>query len=284
MKDLCRPIDQNIRPLTPDVLKRMRAVQPVADVSMRDKQGTTTQSYRIWQSVGGGGRSDNDQSRVIGSLTMTRSPEEGGLFSLRVRQQVLMIDNPDIKYGGVHEIVGDLDCAADGCATPQRWRVEHRIHRHRKRLEALPLVYEGRFEDGALHQTINGRPRQTPIAEAWTADWCLIEAIPRLLIQGDADRSLIVLDRMRDVLPDQRLRPRLEADYVSPHFGPLRCVAQTGHGTLPTDYWINEAGELLFVTSVHQAYIADDRAEAKIQRILDENFIMRFEEQGATSP
>ncbi len=271
-------MDPNIRPLTPDVLKRMRAVQPGLPRATFEADGGWRRSYRVWQSVGKR-REDNAQSRTIGSLTLSRSPVADDGFALRVRQQVLMIENPTIRYGGVHEINAEIDCANDALATPRRWRVEHRFHRHQKLLENLPLVYEGRADDGRVRQTINGRERVEPITGPWTAGWCLFAALPRMLEAGDMEHRFTQFDRFRTPRPDQHLFPRHEADFTSEFYGPMRCVAQIGSGGLPIDYWLDDSGQMPFVTNLHMAFIADDEAEEKIDRILRDNILMQFEAQ-----
>ncbi len=225
------------------------------------------------------GWNDNLQSRVLGSLVLERSPIDSSRFKLKVRSQLLMIHNPDGPYGGLREIEADLECELDALATPRRWRVVNRFHRHGQVMEHLPLLIEGRFEDGLISSSINGRPQALEIAAPWSNEWCLFEALPRMAAGDPTEQRFQQLHQMRSALPDQRLFRRAEADYVSSHYGPLRCFSQTGYANLPIDYWVDDKGDLPFVTNLHTAYIIDDQAEAKIERILKDKVMLQFEKE-----
>jgi hypothetical protein len=271
-------LDPNVRFLDPEVLELNRAVQRVVPDESVDHGGDWTAHYRIWEAVGRG-REDNNQSRTIGSMEVGRTAGgDPARFELAIRHRVLMGDKRKGPTNGVHEIRATMTCRNDLFGTPERWRVEHVIHRDGRILDHLGLIEEGESEGNEIRLRINGIDRRVPTPRPWTSDWNLFELVPRFVAAGRVEARFDLMEKLRLHKPDQRLFRDESREYESPRFGRMRKVSQTGRGILPFEYWLDQRGRLEFAVNLHTAYILDADADAKLRRIIDERIVMRFEE------
>jgi hypothetical protein len=103
------------------------------------------------------------------------------------------------------------------------------------------------------------------VGEACTAKWCLMDAVTRLPQEQITPLEFTLVDEVDRPLPGQRLRFRRQAR-VETGEGELLLTAyeHTGRGVIPTVFWVDTNGLLLFVMTGIEIHVlsADGSGEA----------------------
>lgn len=234
-----------------------------------DPHGAWVNSYDIWECSQG--------SRKVGELIMERTP----LNASRIR---LNIGYRKTAAGGILRATMSLQCRTDELSTPVQWQAETAVHDANDQLiKDTRLSETGETTDRGLMVTTNGTGMRVRAQRPFTFYWCLFDAVQRLA--GPAMRPLgfTLIDRLNhQVKPHQQLAFRLAATVqlggrriwreqkeelergaiyrpVPVREGAtatlLRAYNHTGQGVVPTIYWVDQSGRLLFVTSGLIAYV-----------------------------
>lgn len=263
--------------LTPPVLQQIRAVQPDSPAGIFDPAGNWTNAYRIWIAIGGK-RGDYGQSHTAGYLVLHRRVEAGNII-LGVQQKTVMDegDPADRRVHGWHEIDAEIRCQCDTLATPMSWRVRNRFGRDWKIVDDLTMQEEGTADGDGIRYSVDGRTGTIDLGPTWTSDWSLFEAVQRMRWDSQDTQQFDMLEKLRLPKPNQVIYRNPDLDCDLDGIGRLRCVSQTGRGILPFDYWLDAAGRLRFVASLHVAWILDDDATAKTDQMLRDGTLRKFE-------
>jgi hypothetical protein len=153
----------------------------------------------------------------------------------------------------IHIIDGTIKCRNNPLASPAEWK--------------LSSQFEG--PDGKIISALSSHNHgvATESVTSTAVDWCLFEAIQRLVFDKQSSLRFDLLEGMYL----SKLRHRLFYRGVIPlkmngRDISLHCFAQTGSGILPYEYWLDDRHRLLTVISMNKAYILDDKAEQIIKR------------------
>ena len=240
-----------------------------------DPAGAWANAYDIWECSQG--------NRKLGALRIEHTPldERRGKLEVRYRK---------VAAGGILRAEMSLECKTDGLATPIRWQAQSCVHdTEDKPIEDTRLQETGEAGERALRVKVGETPVRIPVGGPFTFGWCLFEAVQRLDGERMQPREFTLIDRLNhQVKPDQRLAFRTGATVelggkrvwreekqpleVGAVYRPvparegatataLRAYNQTGRGIVPTVYWVDERGRLLFALSGLIGYVLNAEAQ-----------------------
>ncbi len=237
-------------PPTPAMLRRIggvRAFPPPA--AGFQPGGEWSQSYRIFACHG----YIEENNQTVGRLRLERRALPHGRFRLAVDQTVVHDD------GSVHTQQAEAVCRDEALAPLVEWKLTSRHEMaDGTSLPDLWAEESGRVEGGKLELRRKGGVwRHTgPV----TSDWSLFAGIGRLPFETVSLPAFDMLEGLSLFRPGHRIT------YRGPYEGSLHWFQQTGHGTLPYDYWLDGAHRLLVVSMLARSYILDPAAEEAMQQ------------------
>jgi len=240
-----------------------------------DPAGAWTQGYNIIMALG--------RTNVIGGLRIQREPLPGGKSRLKVAHQKR-------AAGGSLHLTAEIDCSADALSKPTGWRLETVVQDAAgKPMEETRLRESVTVQGDHLLVSDGATQRKLNVSEPFTMPWALMDAVQRLPSREMHPQSFTLVDRLNNqVKPGHLLSPHGEKVValggrsvwteekqpleVGTVFRPvrsrqgtvsttLRAYRETGHGILPTVYWVDEQGRLLFVFSGLIAYVYNPDVE-----------------------
>jgi len=247
-------------PLTPTFLADLGAVADRwASPGSLDSPSRWMQTYRIWTCHGYRETGNQD----VGFLRVRKETSLAeGTFRLRVEQVVVETD------ALLSRIEADIICREDELASPVKWRLSSRFFGpDNEELSDLGIAETVSVQaDTLVAETPTGtRRRQIPVL--LTSDWSLFEAVQRLDVGQARKWEVNLLEGLSILKPGQQISYRgLCQEKLGAETMPLHCFQQSGHGVLPTEFWLNRDHRLLAVVSMNKAYILDDQAENVIRR------------------
>jgi len=235
-------------PITPSMLVELDAFTKLPPAPGNfSPAGNWMHSYRIW-TCHGYRESGNEN---VGFLRIERIGNSGETFGLNIHQEVVQTD------AITHIIDGKIKCRNNQLATPIQWNLQSRFTGpDGKHISELLSSDNGKAAEGA---------------ERTTSDFCLFEAVQRLVYDKESSVSFDLLEGMRLSKPRHRLFYRgvspmkMDGENI-----PLHCFVQLGGGILPYEYWLDDHHRLLAAVSMNKAYILDGKAEQIIGREAEE--------------
>ena len=223
---------------------------------------------------------DEGAVKPVGLLRVAGTPDTGGRTRLEVS-----LDKP-LPGNNRERLQAELTCRNDALATPSRWDLEYRLEdSDGAALPGTDMRQNGQFDDRQLTVTTNGKTIRRPLEGPATIGWSLFHAVQRFdKAAHEPARPLrfTLIDHFDQIKPDQvlafrkqatvslgaykavkKVREQLERGTITHHRlldeggTPTRMFAyeHLGDGILPTIYWTDEAGRLLFVVSGLEAYL-----------------------------
>jgi hypothetical protein len=201
------------------------------------------------------------QERAVrqgGFLRLRRGPGDAdGRFALDVELQVSQ------QQRGVLKTSIAMQCEADRLATPVSWKLSTIVlDAAGEPVELTRVEQSGEIRDGAVvwHGPAE---RRLAIAPLVTSNWSLFEALGRQVGKPGEPVTFTMLEDLDLVKPEQRLRYRGTVD-VQLGQEKLRLIGyqQLGRGILPYQYWLDEAGRLIFACGGLRGFLWNPKAES----------------------
>jgi len=234
-----------------------------------DPAGAWEHTYQIVMAVG--------SVTPQGTAKLTRTPLDASTSRLRVEYHKRCPN-------GAQLCTAEIVCRTDALSTPVSWSLETSLQDAQGGpIEGSRLLSTGTVSGEVLNVRSGDRERTIPLPGPCALEWCLFDAMQRLPDTTGGPVAFTLVDRLNhQVKPDQRLRLREEAVVelggrqvwdekeeqlpVGTLYRPvkrregavptrLRAYEDVGRGVLPTVYWVDERGELLFVLSGLVGYI-----------------------------
>jgi len=231
-------------PLTPSMLVELEAITKHSPAPGNFKPaGNWVHSYRIW-TCHGYRESSNEN---VGFLRIERIGDSGETFVLNIHQEVLQAD------AIIHIIDGKIKCRNNQLASPAEWK--------------LSSQFEG--PDGKIISALSSHNHgvATESVTSTAVDWCLFEAVQRLVFDKQSSLRFDLLEGMfLSKLGHRLIYHGIHPMKMDGRDIPLHCFVQIGSGILPYEYWLDSRHRLLAVTSMNKAYILDEKAEQIIKR------------------
>jgi hypothetical protein len=219
----------------------------------------------------------------LGALQLERVPDgpERALLRCHYRKHA---------GGGVGRASAEIRCAVDALASPLSWTLESWVADPQGReIEDTRLNEKVDVHGGELRRTGAGRERVTPAPGPLALDWGLFDAVQRLPRKTTPELRFTLIDRLGACLkPDQLLAStqsvtvslggqhrwgeQAEQLEAGTRYRPVERVEDatavrlhsyehTGQGILPTTYWVDDAGRLLFVLTGMLAWIRNPKVQ-----------------------
>ena len=225
-----------------------------------DPKGDWQHSYRLW--VAG-----RPWRTYRGFLKLARTKEEGDEpIKLSVSQSIIQS-----HQCAIHECEANISCTDDGLATPRSWQLSAAILDvcGEGKLRGAGMRHSAEIECGKVailrgkHKTVRDVPK------AYTANWCLFEAVQRLPTDAKMRLEFTLFDELDKWKTGHRLTYRGKTAIP---FGkeevPAHCFVQVGRAALPREYFVDEQHRLLLVISGLQAYILDSKVDARHEKVV----------------
>jgi hypothetical protein len=229
--------------LTPTLLKELGAIGKIPSTPDRfHPDGNWVNTYRIW-TCHGYRESGNEN---VGFVRLKRIGDSDKTFTLHIHQEIVQTDRI------TNIIDSTIKCRNNQLASPIQWDLASRFRgANGKHITELSSKENGRI---------------TEATDKTTGDWCLFEAVQRLVFDKQISLSFDLLEGMSL----SKLRHRLFYRGIHPmridgRDIPLHRFVQLGSGILPYEYWLDAHHRLIAVTSMNKAYVLDDRAEKAIR-------------------
>ena len=189
-----------------------------------------------------------------GTITIERIPGDNGEFTLEILCDRRTIHNP-------HSFIMDaeLECRNDTLSTPTQWQFHSKIALSP---EDEPYLLSGQHKTVSVRngevviESHNGQVKRTPIPGEHTCKWCLLDAVQRMPGADLTAQSFALIDEFDEVHLDQEISFG-EAARIEMTDGPqdFTLYKHLGKGVIPTVFWVDSAGRLLFLTTGNEAYV-----------------------------
>jgi len=184
-----------------------------------------------------------------GTMTMTHTP--GVVSGLNVDFRMMI-------EGGrrQHRETMDLCFEWSGkLSIPKTWEMKSSVMEDGKALDGLSAKSSGALRDNTLvMKTVNGTHKYTA-AEPATINWLLFDAVSRFGGKPIEPLRFTLIDHGDKVKPEVSLSYRKSVTTVIGNVEmTLQSYEMKGQGILPTVFWTDERGLLLFVISGREAY------------------------------
>ncbi len=143
-----------------------------------------------------------------------------------------------------------LKCRADRLATPLSWQFDTKMAR---RASDRPYLQTGRsrsadVRDGYLVLRDTLRTSKIPLQGPYSNEWTLLEAVQRLPGESMKATPYTLIDEYDTPQPDHTLAFRARV-HLETADGPLHLIGyyDLGRAVIPTVYWVDQHGRLIFV-------------------------------------
>jgi hypothetical protein len=193
-----------------------------------------------------------DRISKQGSLAIARKADTAG-------NTVLRLDcGRNAASGFSHFVRAELTCIDNSISTPISWSFSTKLA---KSLEDEAYLHSGLEKeacvvDGELKISVKGKEKRIALPGAYTCKWCLLDAVQRLPEAGMEPEEFWLIDEFDQVRGKETLQFRhKEAVLLSGKPAELTAYQVTGMGLLPTVYFRDEYGRLLFIISGLEAYV-----------------------------
>jgi hypothetical protein len=221
-----------------------------------DAEGPWEHAYDVYPVYG---KWSESSEKHRGFCKIQRSGKtDGGSFQLDVRSEVTYLN-----YGsGIHPTrsqvtTASIRCANNILASPVSWELESVALDESKKPRPLSEMSESAvMVDGNINlMSKKGNLREIKVNGGFTCNWSLFDAIQRMYRKETPQAAFTVLEDLRLVRANQRLRfDGLTQVQLGGSTVGLYGFHQIGEGILPIHYWLDEEGRLLFVIGGVRVY------------------------------
>jgi len=212
-----------------------------------DPRGAWKLSYGVWLFAGEPG--------AVGFLEIERQPAADGA-ALKVVTRIAHLN-------GYQEQNAALECAADALSSLRSLELESVSGTPEGQpLPATRTSLRVEVRGSAVEFTRGTRRRTARAAPPVVASWGLLDALQRLPPDQPKTLEFTLLDDGDLLKPAQRLTyaGKTSVQAAGGAGLALHCWEQTGYGVLPTHYWADAQGRLLFAVAGQRAFLFDPAA------------------------
>ena len=211
-----------------------------------DPAGKWTHVYQIFTL--GGGRFSSQ-----GTVEIERTPLAGGTSRMDVRIKRNATD------GFYHYTTAELTCADDIFSTPAKWTVNTKIAKNETDAGYLlsEMTRQSEFKNGEYIVKTGSLQQSYPLSTPYTTKYNLFDAVQRMPAETGAPQNFNCLDDFDEARPADICW--LESAEIGMKNGKQKMnrFLQTGEGVVPTCYWTDPSGRLLFYISGIEILVLD---------------------------
>ncbi len=190
-------------------------------------------------------------ARKVGRFSLERSSKGSKQFILKVLTQ-------RVGNSGYSQFQhAELNCRTDLLATPESWVFDTKMA---LTPNGKPYLLSGRrhsarVSNGILAIRDNFRTSAFPIPGRYSNEWTLLEAVQRLPGQMMQPIDYTLIDEFDTPWPNHRLAYRTQAHlHMQGGSEMLTAYYDLGRAVVPTVYWVDKHGRLIFVCTGLQIY------------------------------
>lgn len=212
-----------------------------------DPRGAWKLSYSVWLFAG--------DPEAVGFLEIERQPAADGA-AMKVATRIA-------HFNGYQEQNAALECAADTLSSLRSLELESVSGTPEGQpLPATKTSARVQVRGSAVEFARGARKRTARAAPPVVASWGLFDALQRLSPDQPKALEFTLLDDGDLLKPAQRLTYAGKTSIqVAGGAGlALDCWEQTGYGVLPTHYWMDAQGRLLFAVAGQRAFLYEPEA------------------------
>ena len=192
-----------------------------------------------------------DNVRKVGEFSLERSSKGSRQFMLKVLTQ-------RVGNSGYSQFQhAELNCHADMLATPESWVFNTKMA---LTPNGKPYLLSGRRHSASVSNGIlairdNLRVSKYPLPGLYSNEWTLLEAVQRLPGQTMKPIDYTLIDEYDTPQPNHRLAYRTQV-HLDMQSGSetLTAYYDLGRAVVPTVYWVDKHGRLIFVCTGLQIY------------------------------
>jgi len=210
-----------------------------------DPEGEWTSSYGVYTLA--------NVCDLVGSLTLLRKPAPDGSGTT-----IFLDYEKRLPESRKQKVAAEIHCSADGLSTPHRWSYSSELLDHAgESLEHLKLAKSAVARESFVEFHTGGRLRKKRIARPFTLGWLLFDAVQRLPRREFSPVHFAMLDHFDQVKLNQQLsfHKTVDIEFGDPGTVRLNAYDHLGEGIVPSVYWVDGEGRLLFVVAGIEAYI-----------------------------
>ncbi len=212
-----------------------------------DPRGAWKLSYGVWLFAGEPG--------AVGCLEIERQPAADGA-ALKVAARIAHLN-------GYQQQNAALECAADTLSSLRSLELESVSGTPEGQpIPATKTSARVQVRGSTVQFARGTRQRSARAAPPVVASWGLFDALQRLSPDQPTTLEFTLLDDGDLLKPAQRLTyaGKTSVQVAGGAGLALHCWEQTGHGVLPTHYWRDAHGRLLFAVAGQRAFLYDPEA------------------------
>lgn len=209
-----------------------------------DPRRSWTQSYAMYWLIPRG-------AIKVGEVTLIRRTKGSSGFVLGVHPRRFSVS------GFSQFVRAELHCKNNALASPVSWIFDSKLARN---VHDRPYLQSGRrstgiVRDGVLMVRDNFRTARTPLSGAYGSEWAIMEAVQRLPREHTPTMHYTLIKQFGTPEPSHSLGYRDQVT-IPLKDGPLKLHSYCDIGTavIPTTYWVDEHGRLVFVCTGLQVY------------------------------
>ncbi len=209
-----------------------------------DPEGEWTLSYGVYSLA--------NVCDLAGRLALFRQPSPDGGASVTVDYEKYLPGSRKQK------VMAKIDCSADMLSTPDRWSYRSEVlNQAGEPLEHLSLERSAVAKEDVVEFRTGGRLRSTRIAGPFTLAWLLFDVVQRLPRREFNSVPFALFDDFDQIKPNQELsfHKAVDVDFGDSGTARLHAYDHLGEGIVPSVYWVDGEGRLLFVVAGIEAYI-----------------------------
>jgi hypothetical protein len=190
-----------------------------------------------------------------GTLNIVREPRAGGEVLLDIR-----IERPAVS-GFTHFTDAEMVCRADAITTPLRWRTTTKVARSRSEAGYLhsEMTKTAQAEGDTIVFTCGSATERVAVPGATTCRYNLIEALQRAVAGPFDPVRFCCMDEFDEPTRGHRVEFReTEPLAIGHETRKLSLFLHTGSGVIPSEYWMDASGRMLFMISGIEALVLEN--------------------------
>ncbi len=208
-----------------------------------DPEGIWKQSYALWLTI---------LPHESGALVLEKNPNQDGTFDMHVNWKVQQ------STKGFQHLQATINCSANPLATPRSWQASSNILTPAGlTIDELTDQEDVKVKDGVFEFSDGQRRFADAPLKAWTSNWSLMAALPRLGGREIEPLTFTLLDYL-DERKDEQVLSYVGTQEINlgGRTTKLSGYQLLGRGNLPMEYWLDEQKRLVLLLGRERCLVA----------------------------
>jgi hypothetical protein len=251
-------LSEGVNPQNEFSLLKLEKLLPTYKFPFIDRFSTTSfySEYTLYNLYG-------DHAVFSGKFFLKSALKEKGrqfdLFVWRFANNGIKKRDPEFKYF----LSGKVQCHADPTFSPEKWNILSRIALtgDGPAYGGTAITNNGMAKNGVVKIKTPGKPivkSHGPMPLTWK--WGLPAVVQNMAENHIPELRFSTLDEFDTIHKNQtlKMRKKISLDCGEGRLVEFRVYELTGHGIIPTVYWVDHMNRTVFVVSGMEACVLDD--------------------------